>query len=62
MFSLYLDSDVIVIGLERKMHETEAALAVFLALIVFGFIAIVLKICCKINECFLRDVEGGQLN
>ena len=62
MFSSYLDSDVIVIGLERTFHETEAALTVFLALIVFGFIAIVLKICSKINENFLRDVEGGQLN
>ena len=46
----------------EKQRFTEAALAVFLALIVFGFIAIVLKICSKINECFLRDVDGGQLN
>lgn len=60
--------DVIMSGFSNKYRRQEVALAVFIAFIFFGFIAIVLKICYNINEYYLSafinlddvDVDEGE--
>lgn len=52
----YTAVKVIITGFSDKYRGQEAALAVFMALMFFGFIAIVLKVCNTINKYYLGDL------